>query len=167
MWIHGFQSFPPASSKSTRVVRSADKRFASTQPAEPAPTMMKSNSPVSCMPALRESRSDILSHRRCSLYDVLQLHGARHACSSIGDYWSGRSHDNSHDSVRFPGRISWEGSRRRVVSRRGRSGLRPWLSLGRQTSQPIWRMGSGALRKERSYMSETLAPQVLVAFRFK
>jgi hypothetical protein len=75
--------------------------------------------------------------------------------------------DNSHDRVRFPGRISLERSRRRVVSRRGRSGLRPWLSLGRQTSQPIWRMGSGALRKERSYMSETLARQVFVAFRFE
>lgn len=34
----------PASSKSTRFSRSSDKRFASTEPAGPAPTMMKSYS---------------------------------------------------------------------------------------------------------------------------
>src|SRR5271166_1633443 len=56
MWIQGLRSLPPASSNSTRVVRSAVSRFASTQPAEPAPTMMKSNSPVSCIPTLRETR---------------------------------------------------------------------------------------------------------------
>jgi hypothetical protein len=38
----GFQSRPPASSSSTRVPGSAESRLASTQPAEPAPTMMKS-----------------------------------------------------------------------------------------------------------------------------
>src|SRR6266436_6074200 len=54
MWIQGLRSLPPASSNSTRVVRSAVSRFASTQPAEPVPTMMKSNSPVSCIPTLRE-----------------------------------------------------------------------------------------------------------------
>src|SRR6184192_3843861 len=97
MWIHGLRSLPPASSNSTRVVRSAVRRLASTQPAEPAPTMMKSNSPVSCIPALRETRSDILSHGRCSLYDVLQLDGARHACGGDGNYWSDRSHDNARD----------------------------------------------------------------------
>src|SRR6202035_5004805 len=105
MWIHGLRSFPPASSNSTRVVRSAVRRLASTHPAEPAPTMMKSNSPVSCMPALREIRSDILPHRRCSLYDVLELNGARHACGGIGDYWSDVSHDNTCGGGGVPGRV--------------------------------------------------------------
>src|SRR4051794_38406812 len=40
--VLGFQSRPPASSKSTRVVPSADRRFARTQPAEPAPTTITS-----------------------------------------------------------------------------------------------------------------------------
>ena len=38
MWIHGLLSLPPASSTKTRVRASALRRFASTQPAEPAPT---------------------------------------------------------------------------------------------------------------------------------
>ena len=40
MWIHGLRSCPPASSSSTRVFGFALRRLASTQPAEPAPTMM-------------------------------------------------------------------------------------------------------------------------------
>src|SRR6185437_12994032 len=44
MWIHGSRSLPPASSSSTRFLGSAESRLASTQPAEPAPTMTKSNS---------------------------------------------------------------------------------------------------------------------------
>src|SRR5579863_3333389 len=43
MWIHGSRSFPPASSSSTDLFPSAVRRLASTQPAEPAPTTMKSN----------------------------------------------------------------------------------------------------------------------------
>src|SRR5579884_2846910 len=46
MWIHGLRSGPPASSNKTRTAGSADSRLASTQPAEPAPTMTKSNSSV-------------------------------------------------------------------------------------------------------------------------
>ena len=39
MWIHGFRSRPPASSSATRARGFSDSRAASTQPAEPAPTM--------------------------------------------------------------------------------------------------------------------------------
>jgi len=39
MWISGFQSRGPASSKSTRVRGFSLSRLASTQPAEPAPTI--------------------------------------------------------------------------------------------------------------------------------
>jgi hypothetical protein len=39
MWISGFQSRPPASSKMTRVPGSVLSRFAKTHPAEPAPIM--------------------------------------------------------------------------------------------------------------------------------
>src|ERR1043165_7820615 len=42
MWISGFQSRPPASIRSTRVLGSSVSRLARTQPAEPAPIMMKS-----------------------------------------------------------------------------------------------------------------------------
>src|SRR5437868_116030 len=42
IWISGFQSRPPASIRSTRVLGSSVSRLASTQPAEPAPMMMKS-----------------------------------------------------------------------------------------------------------------------------
>jgi len=38
--MFGERSFPPASSSSTRTDGSSLSRFASTQPAEPAPTMM-------------------------------------------------------------------------------------------------------------------------------
>src|SRR5258708_39712735 len=44
MWIQGSRSGPPASSSSTLCLPSALSRLASTQPAEPAPTMMKSPS---------------------------------------------------------------------------------------------------------------------------
>src|SRR5262249_37409074 len=44
MWIHGSRSGPPASSSITLCLPSALSRFASTQPAEPAPTMTKSTS---------------------------------------------------------------------------------------------------------------------------
>jgi hypothetical protein len=87
----------------------------------------------------------------------LQSDGAGHACSSVGDCWSDRSHGNVRGGVSFPGRIGLEGGRRRVVPRPGRSGLRPRLSLGCPTPQSLWCMGSGALRKEYSYVSETLA----------
>jgi hypothetical protein len=40
MWNQIQLSGPPASSSSTRRSASAERRFASTQPAEPAPTMM-------------------------------------------------------------------------------------------------------------------------------
>jgi hypothetical protein len=40
IWIMGFQSRLPASSSKTFTSGSSDKRLASTQPAEPAPTMM-------------------------------------------------------------------------------------------------------------------------------
>ena len=40
MWMRGLQSRPPASSSSTELRESALNRFASTQPAEPAPTTM-------------------------------------------------------------------------------------------------------------------------------
>lgn len=40
MWISGDQSRPPASSSSTVVDGSADRRFAIAHPAAPAPTMM-------------------------------------------------------------------------------------------------------------------------------
>jgi hypothetical protein len=40
MWIHGLLSLPPASRSDIRVAGSALGRFASTQPAEPVPTMM-------------------------------------------------------------------------------------------------------------------------------
>ena len=39
MWIHMFLSRPPASRRATRLRRSSERRLASTQPAEPAPTM--------------------------------------------------------------------------------------------------------------------------------
>src|SRR6476646_5173969 len=57
MWIHGSRSLPPASSNSTLVLPSAVRRLASTQPAEPAPTTMKSNSwaAVTAFPSLRFS----------------------------------------------------------------------------------------------------------------
>src|SRR5688572_5156377 len=42
MWIHGLESSPPASSSSTEWRPDAVSRFASTQPAAPAPTTMKS-----------------------------------------------------------------------------------------------------------------------------
>src|ERR1700674_1440039 len=42
MWISGLRSRGPASSSKTRAEGSALSRLASTQPAEPAPTMMKS-----------------------------------------------------------------------------------------------------------------------------
>ena len=40
MWINGLQSRPPASSRRTELPESRLKRFATTQPAEPAPTTM-------------------------------------------------------------------------------------------------------------------------------
>jgi len=40
MWNQIQLSLPPASKSNTRMPGSADKRLASTQPAEPAPTMM-------------------------------------------------------------------------------------------------------------------------------
>jgi hypothetical protein len=40
IWISGFQSRPPASTSKTLVPGSSVNRLASTQPAEPAPTMM-------------------------------------------------------------------------------------------------------------------------------
>src|SRR5665213_1749319 len=46
MWIHGSVSLPPASSSRTRLLGSALSRLASTQPAEPAPTMTKYTSAV-------------------------------------------------------------------------------------------------------------------------
>ena len=39
LWIHGLRSRGPASSSRTVWRPSADKRFARTQPAEPAPTI--------------------------------------------------------------------------------------------------------------------------------
>ena len=39
MWIHMFLSRPPASRRATRARGSSDRRWASTQPAEPAPTI--------------------------------------------------------------------------------------------------------------------------------
>src|SRR5262249_48515712 len=45
MWNQIQLSLPPASSSSTRVAGSAESRVASTQPAEPAPTMVESDSP--------------------------------------------------------------------------------------------------------------------------
>jgi len=39
MWISGFQSRPPASINTTRVAGSSLSRLASTQPADPAPTI--------------------------------------------------------------------------------------------------------------------------------
>src|SRR5688572_3672396 len=44
MWIQRSSSSPPASSSSTLWRPEAESRFASTQPALPAPTTMKSNS---------------------------------------------------------------------------------------------------------------------------
>src|SRR3712207_5189592 len=43
IWIRSERSEPPNSSTSTRLPPSADRRSASTQPAEPAPTITKSN----------------------------------------------------------------------------------------------------------------------------
>lgn len=43
-WMSGFRSAGPASNNKTRFFGSALNRFASTHPADPAPTMMKSNS---------------------------------------------------------------------------------------------------------------------------
>src|SRR5277367_73762 len=48
MWIQGSWSLPPASRSSTRLFGSALSRLASTQPAEPAPTITKSTSAVAC-----------------------------------------------------------------------------------------------------------------------
>jgi hypothetical protein len=42
MWIQGLRSQPPASSSSTLTEGSSVSRSASTQPADPAPTMTKS-----------------------------------------------------------------------------------------------------------------------------
>ena len=39
VWMNGESSGPPASSSRTRTVGSAESRLASTQPAEPAPTI--------------------------------------------------------------------------------------------------------------------------------
>ncbi len=51
IWIIMLVSLPPASISSTRVAGSADSRLASTQPALPAPTMMKSQMSVrQCLP---------------------------------------------------------------------------------------------------------------------
>src|ERR1700680_4538290 len=58
--IQRLVSSPPASSKITRVPGSSESRAATVQPAEPAPTTMKSASMVSCpaaiclLPACRE-----------------------------------------------------------------------------------------------------------------
>src|SRR5579862_124541 len=54
MWIQGSRSQPPASSTSTRP--SSLSRFASVQPAEPAPTIMKSYSAVLSECGMAESR---------------------------------------------------------------------------------------------------------------
>src|SRR5437773_1007686 len=43
VWMYGESSAPPASSSKTLACGSADSRLARTQPAEPAPTIMKSN----------------------------------------------------------------------------------------------------------------------------
>src|SRR6266404_2406811 len=58
MWIHGFTSRGPASSSSTECSPDAVSRLASTQPAEPAPTMTKSKQPKSFMPDLRSCAGD-------------------------------------------------------------------------------------------------------------
>ena len=42
VWMNGESSGPPASSKRTLIFGSAERRLARTQPAEPAPMMMKS-----------------------------------------------------------------------------------------------------------------------------
>src|SRR5579859_4630378 len=61
MWIQRLVSSPPASSKITRVPGSSERRAAIVQPAEPAPTTMKSASPmvsgVSCPAAIFSSRA--------------------------------------------------------------------------------------------------------------
>src|SRR6478735_1762224 len=49
MWMKGCQSRGPASSSNTLVSGSSERRLASTQPAEPAPMMMKSNMPFKRM----------------------------------------------------------------------------------------------------------------------
>src|ERR1700704_6629414 len=53
MWIQRLRSSPPASSRTTRVVGSSERRVAITQPAEPAPTTTKSASRSSCWLAMR------------------------------------------------------------------------------------------------------------------
>src|SRR5579864_7523869 len=54
MWIQALVSLPPASSSSTLVPGSAVSRLASTHPAEPAPTTMKSASLSNCITPPRE-----------------------------------------------------------------------------------------------------------------
>src|SRR6185503_5059950 len=67
MWIHGLRSGGPASSRSTRWRPFAVSRLASTEPALPAPTTMKSN--VSVEDTLRDTlfrglRADLLDRLR-------------------------------------------------------------------------------------------------------
>src|ERR1019366_9691494 len=63
MWNQIQLSRPPTSSTSTRLVGSADSRLASTQPAEPAPTTIVSNSPsMGALSAMLCPLSDSVSY---------------------------------------------------------------------------------------------------------
>src|SRR6185437_4160592 len=68
MWIHGSRSLPPASSSSTRFFGSAESRLASTQPAEPAPTITKSTSSNRSItfPLQAPLDGSLASHRHCA-----------------------------------------------------------------------------------------------------
>jgi hypothetical protein len=79
MWMKGCQSRGPASSSSTLRRGSAERRLASTQPAEPAPMMMVSNT---SLPADRIAR-----HYAARLEQLLgrALASARAAAVTCGD----------------------------------------------------------------------------------
>src|ERR1700733_3090906 len=67
MWIQRSRSLPPASSSRTVVLPSAVRRLASTQPAEPAPTTIKSNSSVAIIPLPRTCCTAVMAPPASSL----------------------------------------------------------------------------------------------------
>src|SRR6202034_1477540 len=105
---------PPASSSRTRLLGSALSRLASTQPAEPAPTMTKSTSAVAstCFP-LWLFRGTTMAPNSCGdqRRPIARIGGARYAQgdvtpSSAGGYQahecarrSRRSHDCAWDGA--------------------------------------------------------------------
>src|SRR5690349_8778859 len=101
MWIQGSRSGPPASSSSTLCLPSAVSRLASTQPAEPAPTMTKSTSPerstalLPCCPA--RPRDDGVSEppRRQDAKRKSTTWPARHPCGveDRSAWWPGDQGD--------------------------------------------------------------------------